>query len=629
MVSHRHIFVVIILSVSLETAMSKELSMSSHRSGMEFISGVPKQPASGYRNRGSGGLNNVGGNGNYWCAGPSSSANGRNLNFNSGNVYPLNANNRAYGFSVRPARVFKNRPLSLTMTYTYNDIHAIISKAYHIERKNIRNHFHPLQFEIEQESRIAQISRSLFRREYQTKPYGCFMLEDPTIREVFFPYIDDAVVSHALFALINPIFDRTFIYDSYSCRKGKGTLFGVERMEHFIRSATDNYRREAYALNIDISGFFMAINKGILYSIICDTLERYRYRPISTNTTTTWNDILDFSYIDYLVRLDLFSNPLDNCIMVGDQSPRSRMPKNKSLANSLLGSGVPIGKVTNQLNSTIYLNILDQFVKRVLKAKYYGRYVDDSKIISRDILFLEDCKCAITEFLRTELKLTVHPDKTFISSTDEVFFLGSVLRPYRRYVNNKTLDRFRKCIKLCEGMLSAKNLDLHTILGPINSYLGYLWHFDERKAVRAILENSPLKQYLEFSKEYKYARIIKPKSNMNKSKFGSVPPKTQKLPDGRYRVYVNPVMSTETNIIKHEDTGEETIVEYNVYLCDELDMTDAPTYEKVVEALIRTVYSLSDELSIMRQRDSKPDEFANYNSFAESCKAIAKEWNER
>lgn len=76
----------------------------SFRQIIALKSGVPTKPASGYRNNGSGGLTNVGGNGNYWCAIPSSATNGRNLNFNSGNVYPQNANNRAYGFSVRPAR---------------------------------------------------------------------------------------------------------------------------------------------------------------------------------------------------------------------------------------------------------------------------------------------------------------------------------------------------------------------------------------------------------------------------------------------------------------------------------------------------------------------------------------------
>lgn len=116
---------------------------------------------------------------------------------------------------------------------------------------------------------------------------------------------------------------------------------------------------------------------------------------------------------------------------------------------------------------------------------------------------------------------------------------------------------------------------------------------------------------------------------MNKAKFGSVPPKTQMLPDGRYRVYLNPTMKTETNVIKEMDSDKEVVEECDTYLCDELDMSEAPTYARVVDALVRTRYTISDELSIMRQKEVKPEEFDAYNAFAESCKAIAREWNER
>ena len=131
------------------------------------------------------------------------------------------------------------------------------------------------------------------------------------------------------------------------------------------------------------------------------------------------------------------------------------------------------------------------------------------------------------------------------------------------------------------------------------------------------------------STHYTNVQPLKNLNKMNKAKFGSVPPKTQMLPDGRFRVYLNPTMKTETNVIKEMDSDKEVVEEYDTYLCDELDMSEAPTYARVVDALIRTVYTISDELSIMRQRDTKPEEFDAYNAFAESCKAIAREWNER
>lgn len=111
---------------------------------------------------------------------------------------------------------------------------------------------------------------------------------------------------------------------------------------------------------------------------------------------------------------------------------------------------------------------------------------------------------------------------------------------------------------------------------------------------------------------------------MKKAKFGSVPPKTQKLTDGKYRVYLNAEKLTEKNIIKREDSDTEEVEEYDVYLCDEFDMDKEPTYESLIEALIRQRYSVSDELAIMRQRDEKPEEFAAYNTYAEECKSLAR-----
>ena len=111
---------------------------------------------------------------------------------------------------------------------------------------------------------------------------------------------------------------------------------------------------------------------------------------------------------------------------------------------------------------------------------------------------------------------------------------------------------------------------------------------------------------------------------MKKAKFGSVPPKTQKLADGRYRVYLNVEKSTETNTIKREDSDLEEVEEYDVYLCDEFDMNGEPTYERLIEALIRRRYSVSDELAIHRQKEEKPEKFQEYYAYCEDCKMRAK-----
>lgn len=255
----------------------------------------------------------------------------------------------------------------------------------------------------------------------------------------------------------------------------------------------------------------MSINKGILYSIICDTFEKFKKRPLHRNTATTWDETLDFNFIDYLVRLELFSNPLENCHIIGNTSLRNILPANKSMFYSPLGTGVTIGRVTNQLNSNIYMNEFDQYAKRVLHCKHYGRYVDDARVISEDLHFLEDVRDTSAEFLKEHLKLTVHPKKTNIISTeDTALFLGGAFRNYRRYASDKTVSRFREKIKICEDLICSQNCNIDSVLSSLNSYLGHLRHFDERKLIRLSLSGSPLNEIFDFEKyNYRKATIKK------------------------------------------------------------------------------------------------------------------------
>ena len=111
---------------------------------------------------------------------------------------------------------------------------------------------------------------------------------------------------------------------------------------------------------------------------------------------------------------------------------------------------------------------------------------------------------------------------------------------------------------------------------------------------------------------------------MKRSQWGNTPPpQAQDLGNGITRVYLNVTAATETNIFRDEEDNlrENTT---DVYFADELDIEGAPTYEKVVEALIADRYSLAQEVAIQRQKDSKPEEFAAYNEYAEECKKLAK-----
>ena len=468
---------------------------------------------SGYRNRESGAFTNMGSNGNYWSAGVASEANSYYLNFNSGNVNPLNNNNRANGFAVRPVQafnilwVFYNSSTVLELTRPV--IHALLCDAYDDAKANERSKLTQLKFEIHQELNLDELANLLYKREYKVSPPIRFIIQYPTVREVFAPIFIDRVVSHLLFNMLNPLFDRLFIYDSYSCRVGKGTLFGIERFEHHIRSVTDNYRKEAFILSNDISGYFMNINRSILFDIIIDIFENYRYRPIEKGSNKVWNDIIDFDFVEYLLCELLFRDPLKGCVMLCTPEEEALLPASKSLLFSPKGTGLTIGDVLNQLFSNVYMNPYDQYVKRNLHCKNYGRYVDDSNLFSGSYEYLEICRDASEDFLKEQLKLQLHPLKTKIVSTkDTTYFLGAAIKNYRRYMTHRSIAKFHSVIYQWEQQIvSGKEIDQEKLLSQINSYLGHASHFNEFQMLDRALKDSPLNQILGFNKNYVKAFI--------------------------------------------------------------------------------------------------------------------------
>ena len=460
--------------------------------------------ASGNRNRTSGGLNNVGSNGNWWAFAPNSQTNARNLNFNSGNVNPLNNNNRANGFGVWPVRASERHLDSfLQMRYTFRQIHELATLAYFKARKQERGTLAQLEFEMHLEENLKELSTELYEGRWKPQPLEWFVNLNPTVREVFAPQFRDRVVSHVLFMMIAPIFERYFIDDSFSCRVGKGTLVGIERFEHHLRSVTDNWRHDAYILNLDITGYFMSIVRGKLYDITWETLGKHR---------RLFPDEIDYEFADYLIFTFLSRDPLEGCVYYGDPGRIQLVLPEKSLRFQPQGVGIPIGDVINQLFSNIYLNPFDQFVKRSLHVKNYVRYVDDSKAMHRSYQYLEECRERAGEFLDRELSLRLHPNKTTITSTREpAFFLGAVIKPYRRHAKNDSMERFRTYVQELDAAIAAgKVIDIDRALSILNSRLGYLSHFDEYRAtLSAIMEAGHIRRLFQFSADLTKA-IIKP-----------------------------------------------------------------------------------------------------------------------
>ena len=141
----------------------------------------------------------------------------------------------------------------------------------------------------------------------------------PVKREIFAADFRDRVVHHLIFNAINPIFEKHFIKDSYSCRIGKGTSEGIRRVNHFIRSCSENYQKDCWILKLDIKGYFMAMDRNILYGKIERALRAAKNPDFDVDTTL------------YLIRAVVFNDPTKNCRIKGKREDWVGLPKSKSL----------------------------------------------------------------------------------------------------------------------------------------------------------------------------------------------------------------------------------------------------------------------------------------------------------
>lgn len=432
-------------------------------------------PAAGNRNGSN--VNNVQNNGNYWSATENNSNNANNLNFNS-NEANMSNNNRNNGQSVRLVQHLSYDETLLTDLF----------RAYYDARKNKRNTKSQLRFELHLESNLISLYHQLRQRKYKPSPSICFVIEDSVKREVFASEFRDRVVHHLYWNYVSELFERLFVYDSYSCRKGKGTLKGIQRLEHHIRSATHNFTRPAYILQLDIQGYFMHIRRSVLKEIVLEVLHRYGYTD---------------PLLLYLTAVIIDKDPLKNCCYCGRLTDWEGLPDSKCLSKQPSGVGLPIGDLTSQLFSNIFLNKLDRFVVYQLGFKHYGRYVDDFWLIDADKTHLQTAIEQINFFLFS-LGMELHPRKVKISKcTDKISFLGAVCSPWHRHASKRTTQKFKNKLLLMELMCSKEIIDDATyknISACINSYLGYLGHFSADAYVCKMLADSVLLEHFSMHK---------------------------------------------------------------------------------------------------------------------------------
>ncbi len=303
---------------------------------------------------------------------------------------------------------------------------------------------------------LWRLKRELEQGIWRPKPYRSFAVTEPCLREIFAADFSDRIVHHALCEMINPLFEARFIGQSYACRENKGTHRAVKDLQRALRQCCARGRK-TWVLKMDIESFFMNIDHAVLLEIIGRTIK----------------DPAVFR----LAKTIICADPARNAIKTGNVSLLAKVPRQKSLFGAPPGLGLPIGNLTSQLFANVYLNELDQFVKKVLRAKHYFRYVDDFIILDHSPKRLAVYKKRIDGFLQSKLRLRLHKNKTYIGDVAAgIDFLGYFIKPGYVLVRKKVVRRFKKRLNNLAA-INNKNAAANA-LSVLNSYYSHFGHAD-------------------------------------------------------------------------------------------------------------------------------------------------------
>lgn len=368
--------------------------------------------------------------------------------------------------------------MGLHIDKAYEALVIDLRDAYRKARRHKANTGSCIRCSMEIECELDELARTILDGSYAMRSSICFLVTNPVIREVIAADFRDRIVHHYIFDYLNMWLERELIEDCYSCREGKGTGYGVDRLEHHILSCSQNYTREAWCLQLDISGYFMSIDRRKLYVMAMELMVRIGRR--CNKTGRQLGKLPKHRLVEQLLAKVILYDPLQNCEIRDPKGIYALLPRSKSLRYAPEGIGLPIGNLTSQMFSNLYMNCFDQWVKRLLKVKHYGRYVDDSFYISTDREWLLSLVSQIDAYLQAYLGLHLNLKKTKITEVKMgITFLGIHIKPYRRYVKRDTIRRMRYQSKAMSRVgqrtLSKKKMQ-ECLLAQANSMLGVLNH---------------------------------------------------------------------------------------------------------------------------------------------------------
>ena len=345
-----------------------------------------------------------------------------------------------------PAQIDARHPSGLPWgTHMFNSLYSWenLYLAYRLAAKGKRGRATAASFEYRLEDNLMTLQEELRDGHYQPGAYHSFFIHEPKRRLISAAPFRDRVVHHALCNLIEPVFERSFIADSYANRVGKGTHRAVNRCQHFSR-------RYRYVLQLDLAQFFPSIDHDILRSELWRKVRDPQVRWLSNQIIKSGIGVLNEAYtMQWFPGDDLFA--IDR--------PR----------------GLPIGNLTSQFWANCYLNPFDHFVTRGLGCRAYTRFVDDMLLFADDKATLWGWHAHILDYL-ARLRLTIHPHAHPQPVTEGIPFLGFVVYPEQRRLKGRKVVHFRRTWAQRLRAYAGGEIPLASVTASVRGWLNHAYY---------------------------------------------------------------------------------------------------------------------------------------------------------
>ena len=344
------------------------------------------------------------------------------------------------------------------------------------------------EYRINFEEDLWQLIGEVHDRTYKPGEAFCFIVNRPRVREIFAAAFRDRIAQHWITLRIEPLLERRFRSQgdlSFNCRKGYGSFRAVRVAKEKIEQVSSRYTRQAWIGKVDISGFFMSIDKDIMLAKLIPFIrENYQGDDIDT--------------LIWLIEVTVRHQPQLLCERRSPMWMWNNLPENKSLFSMPAHVGMPIGNITSQLLANFYLSYFDEFMLEQCAYQNAAivRFVDDALIIADDKRFIIDLRLKAMQWLKKHLHLRLHKDKFYLQEARKgVKFVGAVIKPGRLYTSNRTLGNMTKrvmqtndlCRSIIEDGPTLENLKLlKRHVSSLNSYMGFCVHqytFNRRKRI--------------------------------------------------------------------------------------------------------------------------------------------------